>query len=366
MVCSFVGWCLSTGERAVSGFDREKLDAMVSEGWLRSARHPEADLWIFNYTEKTQYENHWTPETLACRGLILDADGQVVARPFSKFFNYGTPEATVPAEQFTVTEKVDGSLGILYYLDGEPRIATRGSFTSDQAKVGTELLDAYDFEHADGQTPLFEIVYPENRIVVDYGGRRELVLLGVIENETGREVGMRYWSGPRVATLDHDDIATLADFERPNQEGFVVAFESGHRVKVKFSEYVRLHKIVTGVNARMIWESLRDGVDLASLLDGVPDEIYDWITATRADLQRAYDLQHYAAADVFSARPETDDRKALAAYFTTSDANPAVLFRMLDGKPFDDLIWKAIKPGHVVPSPSSSTSSSDTKRETET
>jgi hypothetical protein len=28
-----------------------------------------------------------------------------------------------------------------------------------------------------GTTPLFEIVYPSNRIVVDYGDRRELVLL---------------------------------------------------------------------------------------------------------------------------------------------------------------------------------------------
>ncbi len=31
--------------------DREKLDAMVAEGWLRSQRHPDADLWIYNYTE---------------------------------------------------------------------------------------------------------------------------------------------------------------------------------------------------------------------------------------------------------------------------------------------------------------------------
>lgn len=51
-------------------WDRERLDALVQEGWLRSQRHPEADLWIYNYTEKTQFESYWTPETLACRGLI--------------------------------------------------------------------------------------------------------------------------------------------------------------------------------------------------------------------------------------------------------------------------------------------------------
>ena len=56
-------------------FDRERLEALVAEGWLSSQRHPDADLWIYNYTKKTQYEDHWTAETLVCRGLILDGRG---------------------------------------------------------------------------------------------------------------------------------------------------------------------------------------------------------------------------------------------------------------------------------------------------
>jgi len=330
-------------------FDRERLDALADEGWLRTQRHPDADLWIYNYTEKTQYENHWTPETIACRGLILDADGEVVARPFAKFFNYGTPQAAVlPAEPFTVTEKIDGSLGILYYLDGEARIATRGSFTSEQAIEGTRMLAEHDFEHTPGQTPLFEIVYPANRIVVDYGDRRELVLLAVLDNATGRDSCMG-WSGPVAAQIDVDDIGRLHDLACANAEGFVVAFQSGYRVKVKFAEYVRLHKIVTGVNARMLWESMRDGDDLDALLKDIPDEIHAWITATRADIQAAYDAEEAAARAAFDARPDTDDRKTLAGYFLASGANPAVLFRMLDGKPVDELLWKAVRPGPLTP-----------------
>lgn len=328
--------------------DREKLDAMVTEGWLRSQRHPEADLWIYNYTEKTQYENHWTPETLMCRGLILDADGGIVARPFSKFFNYGTPQAIIPNESFTVTEKIDGSLGILYYVEGAPAIATRGSFTSEQAREGTAMLKDYEYEHAPGETPLFEIVYPSNRIVVDYGDRRELVLLAVIDNATGRESCMG-WSGPVASRIEADDIDRLHDLASSNAEGFVVAFESGHRVKVKFEEYVRLHKIVTGVNARMIWESMRDGDDLDTLLTDIPDEIHDWITTTRSGIEDAYMGVEMECVYVFDNRPADADRKALAAYFLASNANPAVLFRMLDGKTYDDLIWKAIKPGPLTP-----------------
>lgn len=331
-------------------FDREFLDSLVADGWLRSQRHPDADLWIYNYTEKTQFEKHWTPETLACRGLILDRWGGVVARPFPKFFNYGTPEVgELPfLERFTVTEKVDGSLGILYYLDGEPQIATRGSFVSEQALVGTQLLTGYEFEHSAGQTPLFEIVYPSNRIVVDYGERRELVLLAVIDNATGRDSAMA-WSGPTAQVFDGYTIGELASLAEPNREGFVVTYRSGLRVKVKFDEYVRLHRIVTGVNARSIWEAMRNGDDLDALLDGVPDEIHRWVSDTRADLQDRYDEVVAAARRVFGARPARTERKQIAAFFTASDANPAVLFRMLDDKPYADLIWKAIKPDPYTP-----------------
>lgn len=332
-------------------FDRERLDAMVGEGWLRSQRHPEADLWIYNYTEKTQFENYWTPETLACRGLILDADGEIVARPFAKFFNWGTPQAAdLPLhEPYVVTEKFDGSLGILYVLDGEARIASRGSFTSEQAIEGTRMLNARMLKWVPGTTPLFEIIYPSNRIVVDYGAQRELVLLGCIDIATGRDVAVDEYSGPRAPCVFGHTLDELAKHERPNAEGYVVAFESGARVKIKHAEYLRLHKIVTGVNARMIWESMASGDSLDGLLEGIPDEIHEWIERTRDTITSDFDEMKDRAAHAFACRPIDADRKALAAYFLASGANPAVLFRMLDGKPYDDIIWKAVRPGPLTP-----------------
>ena len=55
--------------------------------------------------------------TLACRGLIVDAaSGVVLARPYPKFFNHDQPGAPdlrmdAPAD---ITDKSDGSLGVLY------------------------------------------------------------------------------------------------------------------------------------------------------------------------------------------------------------------------------------------------------------
>ncbi len=324
-------------------FDRERLDAMIGEGWLRSQRHPDADLWIYNYTERVQYEGHWTPETLACRGLILDADGEVVARPFPKFFNYGDPQiGGLPDEPYTVTEKLDGSLGIYYEIGGEGFIASRGSFTSEQAELGTQMLADHELEAPSGVTPLFEIVYPENRIVVDYAGRSDLFLLGAVDNETARTVGDPHYTGPAADRHWGAAIEVLVGQERPNREGYVVTFESGLRVKIKHAEYVRLHRIVTGINARAIWDSLRHGDEID--LDGVPDEIYGWVKATEARIREHYETTEADAMEVFAERPEGVSRKETAAYFVNSDVNPGLLFSMLDGKDYSDAIWRMVKP----------------------
>lgn len=335
-------------------FDRELLDSLVEQGWLRSQRHPDTDLWIYNYTEKAQFEKHWTPETLACRGLILDADGAVVARPFPKFFNLHELPGFNAAEHgsYRVTEKIDGSLGIVYWIDGEadPRIATRGSFISEQAIEGTRMIQGRELEEEPDYTPLFEIVYPENRIVVDYGERRELIFLDAIEKATG-DGGFDFssWIWGRAEVYEGMRLEALVNEDRPNCEGYVVAFDSGIRVKIKHAEYVRLHKLITGVNARHIWEILGAEGDLASMLDGIPDELHQWIQKVQLDLFDDFMAIESAAADVFAERPETDDRRALAEYFKASGANTAVLFKMLDGKPYRDLIWKAIKPEPETP-----------------
>jgi len=94
---------------------------------------------------------------------------------------------------------------------------------------------------------------------------------------------------------------------------------------------------------------MRDGDDLDGLLVDLPDEIHRWISDTRAGLRAAYDDELSRASSVFEQRPLDADRKTIAQYFAGSDANLAVLFRMLDGNSFDDLIWKAIRPEASTP-----------------
>lgn len=66
------------------------LNQMINEKLVSVQKHPEAELFIYNYTPRVQYEKLWNPITLLTRGLILDSENNIVSRPFGKFFNLET------------------------------------------------------------------------------------------------------------------------------------------------------------------------------------------------------------------------------------------------------------------------------------
>ncbi|MBL7816863.1 MAG: T4 RnlA family RNA ligase [Saprospiraceae bacterium] len=328
------------------------LQEMIENDYVNVNKHPTHDLFIYNYTPKAQYDRVWNEVTLMCRGLILDGQNNIVARPFAKFFNLGEMEnQVIPNEPFEVFDKLDGSLGILYWLENEAFIATRGSFVSDQAVVANRILQS---KYADilrggldkSKTYLFEIIYPENRIVVDYGGLEDLILIAIIDNETGADLPLESMGFPMVTRFDGiKDISTLKTLEEANREGFVIKYKNGLRYKVKFEEYLRIHRIVTQVSNINIWEYLMTEMPFDEILDRVPDEFYDWVKATSADLQAqfaAIEAQCQADFKVF------DTRKEAAFYFQTC-AYPSVLFKMLDGKSYKEVIWRLIRPSFQKP-----------------
>ncbi|MFD7669071.1 RNA ligase [Streptomyces sp. NPDC059788] len=162
-------------------FDPALLARSLDGGYVREQTHPTLPLRILNYTEKAQFEREWNEVTRQCRGLITDRQGRILTRPYARFFNYSEhPEGTFSLdEKVVVTDKLDGSLGILYPLpDDGYAIATRGSFASGQAVHATK---SWQERYADtaqikpGVTYLFEIIFPENRIVCDYGTLDDLV-----------------------------------------------------------------------------------------------------------------------------------------------------------------------------------------------
>lgn len=326
------------------------LQKFIDDKLINVQKHPSANLFIYNYTPAVQYERLWNEITLQARGLILDDKMNYVARPFRKFFNFEEhqPEE-IPKLPFDVYEKMDGSLGILYWLNDKPFIATRGSFTSDQANHANIILyDKYQktFDKLDrNATYLFEIIYPNNRIVVNYGLMDDLILLTVIDNKTLLE-RIEHVGFPVVKKFDGvNDLNELRKIEETNKEGFVIRFQNGFRIKMKFSEYVRLHRIITGISNVSVWEYLSEGRPFDELLDRVPDEFYDWVKKIQNELLEQYNNIYSECESVFK---EFNTRKETAEYFM-KQKYPHVLFSMLDKKSCKKIIWKLIKPKFSKP-----------------
>jgi RNA ligase len=343
------------------------LEEMEAEGYVRIVKHPTQPLWIHNYTHRAQYDRAWNECTTQCRGLITDWAGRVVARPWPKFFNYGeiadeTRELLMDGAALSggldldapcqVTDKMDGSLGILYpYAVGGWAIATRGSFTSDQAVKGTELLQravetgAIDLTRISPElTYLFEIVYPENRVVLDYEGYEGLVLLGTVITESGRSLGVHCpgWRGAVTQTFSASTLREALALEpRENAEGVVVRYIDGPMVKLKQEDYVALHRIVTGLNERAVWQMAADGITFEEMVEPLPEEFRPWVRDVLTGLiLEATRVQQRAVDTFIDLEHTTTSRKQFAEYAAESPEIRPYLFLLLDGK--DDQVWPAI------------------------
>lgn len=326
----------------------EVLRDYEARGLLMSARHPSADLTIWNYTRRCQYAGEWDEVTMQCRGLVTNDAGQIVARPFRKFFGLDEHEQVfgekVPDEPFEVFEKLDGSLILMFDYRGARIIASRGRFTGPQVELAWELfLSRYaPLAPWPGHTYLFELIHPQNRIVVDYGDRADLVLLSIIETATGREVPPDLPRFPVVRRVEH--AGGFRDLPRhPNEEGYVIHFQSGVRVKVKNDEYVRLHRLLTCTSPKTIWEAMRDGVPLEELLTRVPDEFDRWVRGVMESILADYQRIEQEAAVAFAAIDVHASRREIALSIRDHPLR-SVLFTMLDGKDTSALIWKMVKP----------------------
>lgn len=340
-------------------FSPDAVEELIHQGFVKVQKHPTADLYIYNYTQSAQFSGHLktNPTLRALRGYIVDGNGNCVARGFSKFFNLGEqPEvdARYVGRRFRIEEKVDGSCGIMYHDGQDWAIATRGSFTSEQAIEGTRILRTQYRKWLDHLsrdmkiTHVFEIVYPENRIVVNYGARRDLVLLGKLTRE-GRSFPLSHstWPGPIRQEYGYEEyVEHVKAYETAisGEEGFVLVYDDDHRVKVKLEEYLRLHRIVTNVSERAVWEALRART-LSALCDKVPDEFFAWITEVKVRLDTAWRHRFNLAMKLFESAPKIS-RKEFAEYVMRSPTYAPVAFALLDKKQerAEDLVWKMIEP----------------------
>lgn len=331
-----------------------RINELVQQGYITARRHPKFPLTIYNYSPKATYEQVWTEETLMCRGLILADDGEVVARPFDKFFNWGERGRYSTAEIVNVTEKMDGSLGILYRWQGQFYVATRGSFDSQQAIWASEFLQRHYSTTlknlSESLTLLFEIIYPENRVVIDYKGRQELTLLAIRNRFTGEycpwftvETASRLFGFPLPKLYSSFDtpaaILELTKELDPNSEGWVVEFSDGQRFKFKGESYLELHRLISGLSFKNTLACVAAGT-INELRAIIPDEfsgqVESWVDEIRATVM----FTREAIEANYQEAPKTSRKEyALWVQANCKDLAP-YMFARLDERDIDELIYK--------------------------
>lgn len=339
-------------------FSAELLSQMVDEGYVRVQTHPVLPLRIFNYSEQTQFRGVWNACTLACRGLIIDQDDNIIARPFEKFFNLGDSHAAHIDwnDSVEATDKKDGSCGITYPVGSGVAIATRGSFASDQAihasGVLAEKYSSIVFD--DNFTFMFEIVYPDNRIVLDYGPFDDLILLGAVNKRHGYIYGPREaqalldWNGPVTEVFEYKNMHDCVGAPyRKNAEGLVI--RSGSKmVKLKQADYVELHRLISMLSERSVWSQLKDGKSILEICEALPDEFHQFVKDVGQLMLDQFRHINYVVDKTYTALveslPEGFTRRDFAMKANGVDFYRSHMFMMLDGKPVDELVWKQIRP----------------------
>ncbi|MFF4263770.1 RNA ligase [Streptomyces virginiae] len=376
----------------------QALAESIDAGYVTRKSHPELPLSIYTYTRTAQYDRVWNDVTTRCRGLVADdTTGAVVALPLPKFFNVGEHESgqpyapALPDEPFEVYDKVDGSLAVVFHYAGRWRVASKGSFISAQATWAQRTLDGRDTGALrPGTTYLAEILYPQNRIVVDYGDRRDLVLLAAFGPD-GTEVPLAeaapHWEGiGSVVTvwpaMPLDELIALAESNTlpggasatgTQAEGFVLRFASGVRAKAKLAEYVRLHRVLTKATERDIWRAhgiqrfaglplkqlaqglgttaaeieASGGKPLDALLDQVPDEFDAWVREVIERLESEAALRERAIDEAYAGLAHlAADRGAFARAVKALPEREvrAAMFLRLDGRSTELAVWRNVRP----------------------
>ena len=230
------------------------------------------DRVCLSYSQIDSPKTH--PITMECRGIILDKQHNVIARPFDRFFNH--TECPDIEKDFDITrsvacEKIDGSLIKLYCYDGKWEFATRGTALGEsETQLGDIFRDLCveatglteqgfqnfcDYVLPCNYTYILELTALSNKVVKFYQKEPQLWILGARHTTNGD-----YMSYEELDTLfaDYDfikkpkrykfdsfeSILETAKHLKDLDEGYVCwDTVSGIRVKIKSPTYVAAHKM---------------------------------------------------------------------------------------------------------------------------
>ncbi|ARF10749.1 RNA ligase [Hokovirus HKV1] len=246
--------------------------------YIKSTRHKKyPNLILFKYNQvKSPFQEKIVQES---RGIILDEANNynIVSYPYDKFFNYNEPMGIDITKQLDwsnikIYEKLDGSLMTLYYYNNEWSVATSGTpdasgstNTGDNKNTFADLFWStwnnlnYSLPNDTTKCYIFELVSPENRIIVAYQ-KYDIILHGVRCLITLNELDPEYYANINnwqlvksynMASLE--EVLNASNKLNPiESEGYILCDNKFNRCKIKSTKYIQIAYKLNGGSDNVI------------------------------------------------------------------------------------------------------------------
>lgn len=264
-----------------------------------------SNLLVLKYRPEVTFYDLWNEFYMEVRGVVIDIETmKLVSSPYRKFFNLNEKPITdidrvlklmSKANKVIIKNKEDGSMISCSKYKNDLIVSTPGSLTSDQAIWSKKFLNEHypDLvtKMPSDLTFIFEAIYPDNRIVVDYKGKENLILTNIRNNLTGRllseELVEQYAKEYNFQIPEKETIGLLELMERAKdrelypaseKEGWVFVIKSEDEellFKLKCDDYCELHKIMAFASSpKIIFNAIKEG-NIDDMLSKIPKEFKD-------------------------------------------------------------------------------------------
>jgi T4 RnlA family RNA ligase len=275
--------------------------------FVQSVRHVShmqvGELIIFKYGAEVSFYDLWNEFYMECRGVIIDLhEIELVASPYRKFFNFNEKPSTSAeriaqllqeAVEISIKNKEDGSMVSVTKYKDQIIVATPGSMESSQAIWAKEFLSKHHSNFLEDMprfvTFIFEAIYPENRIVIDYHGEEKMVLTNMrstlngsyFEDSIVEMFGLMY----KIPTPDSENKSLSVLLEEAKnkdlhpadkKEGWVFTVKTRKEkimFKLKCEDYCVIHRVMGVANSpKVVFEQIANDT-FDDFISKVPDVV---------------------------------------------------------------------------------------------
>jgi hypothetical protein len=242
-----------------------------------SVRYP--GLFVLKYHRKVFFDALWTPEVQEFRGMVVDADYNVIVHPFTKVFNRGEQGMDFDLNESVIAvEKINGFMAAATLTEEHGLIvSTTGSLDSDFADMARDHIEYLYFQ--EGYTYLFEICDQRDpHIIPEFTGA---YLIGIRDLMTGRmfdehELDVEQYKladetkfvmpplRPRWVACEFHEV--LAEVKSCEIEGYMVRDTRGGVLKLK-SPYYLVNKLFARMTDKRFENNWLDTEQMREIVD---------------------------------------------------------------------------------------------------